>query len=157
MRLTNLTRRRLVLLAVLLALVGSCAAESIFSGRPRAEKRDQQVKRGLKELFGLCQARDLRKAAAYCVYRGSDERRRWRDVYNPAEKDERAEVTQICARIRAYLDEGAGYEFVRFRTRRESEGEWYWWQVKFRRGKNVQKASFAFLRIRGRYLLGDID
>lgn len=105
----------------------------------------------------MCQAGAVDRAAAYCVYRGPDERRRWRDVYNFAKEDERAEVVDICNRITAYLDESRGYDFVRFTTKRESEGEWNVWQVRFRRGKSVEKASFAFLRVKGRYALGDID
>ena len=127
-----------------------------FSTRAKREK-STQVRKRLSELFALCQANDLKRAGAYCVYRGTDRARRWHDVYHVAVKEEREEINSICYRIRDYLDRSKSYEFDHFWCKEQVEGEWCAWEVQFRRTGSAETVAFAFLKVGRRYALGDID
>ena len=128
-----------------------------LSSRAQPEK-SQQLRHRLSQLFALCQANNLKRTAAYCVYRGPDEARRWHDVYHFAAKDEREEIESICYRIRNYLHESKSYQFGRFWCKEQLEGEWCAWEVRwFRRTGAAENVAFAFLKVGRRYALGDID
>lgn len=124
---------------------------------PSKRNNSEEVKARLTELFDLCRRDDLDAAAAYFVYRGPDDSRKWKDVYHASDSMERAEVKDICLRIKSYLDTSDGYEFGAIKVEREREGEWHALEVSFRQGNEKKKAIFAFLRIKGRFAIGDID
>ena len=144
-----------ILLIALLTLITAIPSSSDASNSQPAKAAT--VKHRLQELFGLCRSDSISLAAGYCVYRGPDKPRRWRDVYRPDVPEERKEVRDICAEIKARLEQSDRYEFENFATKRESEGIWYVWQLKFSRGSASEAVSFAFLKVKGHYLLGDID
>ena len=74
-------------IAVLLITSVTGSAHSL-SSKAKPEK-SRHIGQRLSKLFALCQANDLKKAGPYCVYRGPDKARRWRDVYHFANKEER--------------------------------------------------------------------
>lgn len=117
----------------------------------------QTVKTRLIELFNLCRSGSADAAASYFVYRGADKSREWKDTFRAAAVDEKAEVADICRRIKGYLDASEGYSFGAVKVERESEGLWHVLEVSFRQGGQTKKVLFAFLRIKGRFAIGDID
>src|SRR5262249_48442296 len=136
---------------ILLLLCGASAA------RQQAPTTGEAVKKDLLKLFKLCSSGLYSKAAGHLVYRGPDKAREWVDIYHYQNPAERNEVESIVRSIKALLERSDSYKFSKFVKKAETEGEWYVWEVSFRRGEKEGKVSFAFLKIRGRYALGDID
>lgn len=117
----------------------------------------QTVKARLTEIFGLCQSGRIDEAAAYFVYRGADKSREWKDTFRATREAEKAEVAEICQRVKGYLDKSDGYSFGAVKVERESEGAWHVLEVSFRQSGQTKKTLFAFLRIKGKFSIGDID
>ena len=68
---------------------------------------------------------------------------------------EQEAVIKVCGEVKKYLEGGGEYNLTEFDTKEESEGTWYIWKVVFSRDKLTK--HFAFLKIKGKYALGDID
>ena len=130
-----------------------------FSSTILAQTDDREiVKDRLLELFDLCLESNYSEAASYCVYRGTDESREWKDVCNYEDEKDIKEVKGICIRIKNYLDESIEYNFGEFSTESESEGVWNVWEVIFTMDESKQKkVYFCLLNIDGKYAIGDID
>lgn len=143
------------LMIVSLLSFSSAAAKAV--GDKPMNDRSEAVKERLLELFDLCKAGEHDKAAAYFVYRGPDKQREWKDVLKAGNPQERKAVESYCERIKGYLDASTGYDFGEFKVERESEGEWNVWEFIFKHGDQSKKVYFAFLKVKGKYAIGDID
>ena len=97
------------------------------------------------------------KAAPFIVYRGDDKIRAWKDFANYANADEKKGVDQTCLRINQTLSPGSDFKIVKYSTEKESEGIWHVLTVSYNKKGVVKKAAFAFLKIKDRFGLGDID
>ena len=117
----------------------------------------ETVQTRLTKLFDICRRGDADAAAAYFVYRGPDQSRKWKDTYRATDPLEKAEARDACQRIKGYLDASQGYEFGKVKVEREREGRWQVLEVSFREDGLIKKVLFAFLPIRGRFAIGDID
>ena len=126
---------------------------NLYSQTSKSEK----VKECLLELFELSQKDDFKSACKYIVYRGEDITRQWNDYLNENNSDELKYAREICKEIKSYLLECPDYEFKKFTTETESEGEWCVWKVEFYSSGQTKTKYFAFLKIKGKYCLGDID
>jgi hypothetical protein len=117
----------------------------------------KQVKKTIVKMFKIVEAGHSNKLANYIVYRGDDVDRKWKDHCNYDIPEEKNQVQNIHQRIvDRYLP--YQYEFVKFITQKELEGEWLVWEMKFfTKDKEPKKVFFAFLKVDGQYLLGDID
>lgn len=120
---------------------------------------EARTQKRLTELFKICKETDSNKQAAaeYIVYRGPDETRKWQDVYDYSNPDEKERVDNTCWRIRGYLDWYKKWEFGKFQVDKENEGAWYIQEVIFTDKDGSDKLYFAFLEINGKFALGDID
>jgi len=126
------------------------------------------VAKTLRELLSICKNVDFAdpkttdlgtfyKAAPYIVYRGDDATRKWKDFTDYSKEDEKKQVNEICYRINGSVNQDDHYEFVQYVTQTESEGKWCAIIVSFTKKGKQQKLLFAFLKIKGRFALGDID
>ncbi|MCK4666317.1 hypothetical protein KAU33_06195 [Candidatus Dependentiae bacterium] len=142
----------IVVIGVLISLVFvSC---NMMGGRL---SKEEQVKKRLNELFEICKSGDFSKADEYLVYRGKDKDRKWKDVYDYSNANERTRVDNTCRRIKRDLDVYGPYEITKYTVKSESEGEWNILEVTFKDGDGSGKRLFAFLKIKGNWALGDID
>ena len=140
-------RTRAALALGLLFAALACAGCGQDEPSPAARTRA-----ALGEIFLLAAFADPDRLAPRIVYRGPDAPRRWKDVCDASDPDERAHVRRLGARVTALL--GAREpEFVTFRSETESEGTWLVWTV---RGANGT-AQFACLEIDGVIALGDME
>ena len=121
-----------------------------------SQSKSGKVRTRLIELFDLCKNDKYPDAASYIVYSGDDKSRSWKDVYDYNNEMEAKDVDMVCRRIKSILETGSDYEFIKFQTETETEGEWCIWELKFSTGEQ-KKIYFAFLKIKGKYCLGDID
>lgn len=145
----------------------------IFMVYPSGALRSQaalaeEVKESLKNLIDICNnaendpnAKEMGmfyRAAPYIVYRGVDEKRRWKDVSDYSSPDERLYVDVLCQRVKRTFLPTTAYRFGTFQMEIESEGVWYSWEVIYQsKTEKERKAIFSFLNIKGKYALGDID
>jgi hypothetical protein len=118
---------------------------------------DDAVKLRIGELFDLCLNGEFDEAAGYVVYRGEDELRKWKTVYDYDTEEGQKAAHGLCNRINAYLLAADSYEFEDYETEEESEGVWHVWEVVFVKGGDSKVVFFAFLMVEGVYALGDID
>jgi hypothetical protein len=140
-------------------ILGAALFLNIAAAPAQVKKQDKSlaVKKDLQKLFKLCESERYSEAARQVVYRGSNEKRKWKDTYNYYVLNERMEVRGVCVSIQNLLRESDSYEFNRFFEETETEGTWHVWEIEFKRGAKTGKVSFAMLRVKGRYAVGDID
>lgn len=127
-----------------------------------------QVAQTLKELFTVCRAVDFKdpksielgvfyKAAPYVVYRGEDKNRAWKDIANYRNADEKKGVDEVCLRINGTVNRDTGFKIIKYLTNTESEGTWHVLLVTYLKKGVTKQLAFAFLKINGKFALGDID
>lgn len=97
------------------------------------------------------------KAAPYIVYRGDDKKRAWKDFANYSNATEKEGVDNICLRINGGINQDSAYKIIKYQTETESEGTWHILIVSYIRKGMAKQAAFAFLKIRNKFGLGDID
>jgi len=146
----------LLLLTTPVTLTAQTAADSL------------KVVTTMKELLTICKSvnfGDLKtqslglfyKAAPYIVYRGTDEKRKWKEMCNYKNAEDKKGVNEVCYKINETVNRDSAYKIVRYSTKKESEGLWHVLFVSYKK-KGVEKhAIYAFLKIGDRFGLGDID
>ncbi|MFH1197056.1 MAG: hypothetical protein V1720_15270 [bacterium] len=118
---------------------------------------EEAIKSQLVKLFDASKAKNYSAAAELIVYRGTDKTREWKDTFKISNETELEAVKRICKKIKALLDLSSGYELKRMTTETESEGEWFIQEVVFKSGTQNLTTIFAFLKVNGNFVLGDID
>ena len=124
-----------------------------------ADAKDKEaVKKATKHLFEVALAGDFSQAASLLAYRGKDKSRAWKSACKYKNEEEKAYVNKVCAKIQVILEGLKSHTYTEFIQEKEREGTWNVWvlDLKYEDGNEAQKA-FAFLKIGGKYLLGDID
>lgn len=123
-----------------------------------AQKNDAeaQSKDALLAILDLCASDNDSLLMDYVVYRGSDVKRKWKDVCQLTSTEERRYVRSVMGRIKNNFLPYT-YELLTYHTEKESEGLWHVWEVKFVQHGEEKRAHFAFLKVKNRYALGDID
>jgi hypothetical protein len=122
----------------------------------------------LKELLNICAKVDFGdpkvqtlgtfyKAAPYIVYQGENEQRKWKDIADYTKPEDKKGVDEVCYRINNTVNQDSSYQIIKYATERESEGTWHVLIVSYIRKGQPKKSAFAFLKIRNRFALGDID
>jgi hypothetical protein len=147
----------LFLLSTPRALHAASTSRLHHAARPALKSKEVLVRERLAELFDFCRARDYVQAASYLVYHGAQKRRDWKDTYNYNNREEQPAVEEMCNRIHEMLHGSDGQEYGDVKIERESEGEWVALEVTFRKSGERKKLTFAFLKIKGKYCLGDVD
>ena len=118
----------------------------------------EQVKQSVDHLFEIVSNEDFSMAAQFLAYRGEDKSREWKDGYDYEVPEEKRETDKVCMQLQALQRGLDHYEFIEFFKEKESEGEWNVWEMKFHyTDGSSEDIMLAFLRVRGHYLLGDID
>lgn len=105
-----------------------------------------------KTLAAACNAQDWALAARYIAYRGSNDSRDFKDTFKPEVQKELDEIVDVCGAFDE-MELARGFKVKSYQTETESEGKWHILVVNGAEGE----AALAFLLIKGRYALGDID
>lgn len=121
------------------------------------KKKEEAVRKRLGEIFEIAKGDDFSKGAACLVYRGKDEKRKWKDIYDYKVEDEKKTVDETFKAIKVLLKEHESHELGEFSVEKESEGEWYVIEVTFKKGEKTKKVAFCFLKVKEAYAIGDID
>jgi hypothetical protein len=143
-------------------------ASSSFAKAQHTKTDSTKAATTLKSLLSICKNVDFAdpettksgmfyKAAPYIIYRGSDEKRAWKDFANYSIAEEKIGVDAVCTRINESVNRDSSYKIVKYITKKESEGRWHVLMISYIRNGTEKKAAFAFLKIGSRFALGDID
>lgn len=97
------------------------------------------------------------KAAPYIIYRGEDKTRNWKDFADYSKPDEKKRVDEICKRVNRTTGQDSSYRIINFFTEKESEGTWFVLMVSYKKEGVEKRTAYAFLKIKNRFGLGDID
>lgn len=127
-----------------------------------------QVAKTLKELLIICRTVDFAdpnttslgtfyKAAPYIIYRGDDKKRAWKDFANYQTPEEKEGVDNICFRINSTINKDTSFIITGYETQTESEGVWHILFIAYMKKGEKKKIAFAFLFVKNRFGLGDID
>lgn len=98
---------------------------------------------------------DRKPAAALICYRGNDKSRVWKSPAIYSNEDEKRGVNNVCDRINRLTSNS--YHIISYSTETESEGTWLLLKVDCSGIAGKGLYYFAFLKVKGSYLLGDID
>jgi len=114
----------------------------------------QDVKKQIDSLVSFIRNKATESFASNTVYRGEDAKRKWKDVYNPANPEELKAAKQTMEQLKKALEQCNYKEYDTFKQKTESEGTWYVYTYAC---GSAKKIHLAFLKIKGKYALGDID
>lgn len=140
-----------------------------FASKSIAQSDSITVALTLDTLLKICKNVDFKdsktlsegtfyRAAPYIVYRGEGSKtRRWKGVANYSNEEEKKGVDEVCFRINSSVNQDKNYRFIRYFTEKESEGTWHIIIVSYTKKGQTKQSAFAFLKIKGRFALGDID
>ena len=152
--------------AHLLALALFLTAPLVSLGQ--SSKDSLAVVKAMKELLAICKSVDFAdpktsslglfyKAAPYVIYRGNDEQRKWKEFCKYENAEDKKGVDETCYKINETINRDSTYKIVRYSTKKESEGLWHVLFVSYKKKDVVKHAIYAFLKVNGRFGLGDID
>lgn len=127
-----------------------------------------QVVVTLKALLSACKILDLDaqiiqdsgmfyKAAPFIIYRGDNNTRKWKDFCNYKELQEKVHVDEMCMKVTRGVYQDSTYSIEKYFTETESEGTWHVLMINYMRKGVAKKTAYAFLKVKGRFGLGDID
>jgi hypothetical protein len=115
---------------------------------------EKEVKKQIDSLVNFIKNKATESFAENTVYRGDDEKRKWKDVYDPAKAGELQAAKQVMEEMKKALAGCTYKEFDVFQQKAQSEGMWYVYTFACGSSKRIK---FSFLKIKGKYALGDID
>jgi hypothetical protein len=126
----------------------------LSSSLPGSSQAQQDVKKQIDSLTSFIKNKATESFAGNTVYRGEDAERKWKDVYNPANPGELKAAKAMLEEMKKALAGCSFKEFDVFQQKEQSEGTWYVYTYACGAYKRVK---LAFLKINGKYALGDID
>ncbi len=111
----------------------------------------------LENIFEISKNKKYETAAGLLAYDGSDEDRKFRDTFKPAEKSELKVVKRKLKKIKALIDISDNYTFGEAIKTNKEGVEWYIQPVTFNSGTQKLITNFEFVKINGKFVLADID
>ncbi len=115
---------------------------------------ENKLRERVEVLLSIIPTDDNTLFGNFCVYRGEDLSRKWKDRIDPYNQDEMQYALSWKMRLNKALTNCPEFIYEKYLSERESEGVWI---VQPLICDNGDKIYFAFLEIKGELLLGDID
>ena len=114
---------------------------------------EQEIKNVLTNVLDFSKQNDFDKASKLLAYDGDDVKRKFTDVYNNNDKEEKNSIKRKCKKLKAYLDLSDSYEYTGFSIS-ELEGHQVGvLNVNFKSGDQVLKIAFSFVKLNNGYAL----
>jgi hypothetical protein len=114
----------------------------------------QELQSQIDSLFFFIKNKGTESFAMNAVYHGTDNKRNWKDCLNPDNPEELKAAKQLLNKMKNALNDCSYREFDTYHKEKESEGEWHIYTYACGADKKVH---LAFLKIKGKYALGDVD
>lgn len=122
------------------------------------DKNDPLIEAAIQEelnmLFGYVKDYNISAFTTHTVHRDDDPAKNWKTAGDPSNKYDSLQAGATMSKIYLILEACPNKKFESFKVEKESEGVWYVYTYQCPDGKKVH---FAFLKIKGQFLLGDID
>ncbi|UEG51214.1 hypothetical protein LK994_06975 [Ferruginibacter lapsinanis] len=112
------------------------------------------IQEELNMLFGYVKDINITAFTSHTVHRDDDPSKNWKIAGDPANKYDSLQAGATMGKIHLILEGCPDKKFESFKIEKESEGVWYVYSYQCLDGKIIH---FAFLKIQGKYLLGDIN
>lgn len=127
-----------------------------------------QVVTTLEEMFTVCNSSSpeingsdviiFDRLAPYLSYCCEDESRKGKEAFDYNKADDRRQVDEIGNKIKNWLESFDSYSVKKYMTQAKKDGTvWYGLVIEFKNKNTNEEKVFAFLKIGGSFLLGDID
>lgn len=118
----------------------------------------QAVKAALDTVLALARAGNCVDMAPLLAFHGERSSDAWHRALRYEVEAEKLEVEKECAKLQVLVTGLASHTCEEFATEVEDEGEWLIWKVTLAyQDGDTELRSFAFLQVKGTYLLGDIN
>ncbi len=111
----------------------------------------------LENIFEISKNKKYESAAVLMAYDGSDENRKFKDTFNSKEKRELKIVKRKLKKIKALIDISDNYIFGKVLKTKKDGIEWHIQPVVFNSGNQKLTTNFEFVKIKGKFVLADID
>lgn len=107
----------------------------------------------VKEMVAMAKSDNLSAFSTYIVYHGEDQVRNWKSPVNMSDAAENKMTADLIQKMKLVMNDCQDYSFDKISAEKESEG--YWIVQPLNCGRKIVR--FAFLKVKDRLLLGDID
>jgi hypothetical protein len=122
----------------------------IETQKPDFKKNIDEVTR---KIINDVKEHNIESFAQQIIYRGDEERRRWRSGVNINDSLEEQQAKEFMQKVSSQIEKCDAYETGEIMTKRQSEGVWIVLPMKC--GDKI--ISFAYLRVNNKLMLGDTD
>ncbi len=108
------------------------------------------------KILNLCKANKFSEAAVYISYHGIDKKRERKDHYNFTVRSEKLKVKRICRKIRSLQLLSDSFKLGNVKTVKKNSLS-YSVNVEFKSSDQTIDIKFVYVKVKGHYLLSDID
>ncbi|MBL7725100.1 MAG: hypothetical protein JNK27_13190 [Chitinophagaceae bacterium] len=113
----------------------------------------QNLQNQIKEMVAMANSDNLPAFSLNIVYHGEDKVRNWKSPVNLNDAAENKMTADLMQKVKLVMNDCRDFSFDKISAEKESEG--YWIVQPLNCGRKIVR--FAFLRVKDRLLLGDID
>ena len=128
---------------------------SVFAQQNSNIEKDVHI--AANKILTLCKMNKFSDAAVYIAYHGTDKKRENKDHYNPNIREEKSKINRICRKIRSLEVISKSYEIGKVKIIKGPSSLNYSVKIKFRSSDQTIGIKFIFVKVKGNYLLSDID
>lgn len=129
--------------------------DNLKENKPKASGNyEDKLKERVEVLLSVIPEEDPSMFGNFCVYRGDDETRKWKDRVDNYKMDEMQHAISWKMKLNKALTNCPEFGYEKYLSERESEGVWIVQPILCANGVKIY---FAFLEIKGELLLGDIE
>lgn len=105
------------------------------------------------KLIEAAKANNIDEFGQYLLYRGDNERKKWKTPLNLNDSLERRQALDLMRRVQGNIEQCDNYQTGNIVTNREAEGVWITWPMNC--GNKI--VLLSYMRVDGKLLLGDTD
>ena len=113
----------------------------------------ESLEKHVQQLMDWAKDGNMNEFGSYVVYHGEDENRSWKSAVNLQNAEEKELAERLINRVKSAAEDCSQFSFDTIMSDKESEGFWIVQPVKC--GNKIIR--FAFLKIRDKMMIGDID
>ncbi|MBN2570893.1 MAG: hypothetical protein JXA68_02085 [Ignavibacteriales bacterium] len=118
--------------------------------------QEEKIKNMVTKFLDYCDIKDYESAGKYLLYNGENANRKYKEIFNYSNTDEKKEVERICKKVNAMLIISDSYTNGSI-TQETKEGiTWQVLEVFFKSGEQVLRQTFYILEIANNYYIGII-
>ncbi|MBN1637381.1 MAG: hypothetical protein JW866_00315 [Ignavibacteriales bacterium] len=118
--------------------------------------QEEKIKTMVNKFLDYCDKKDYQSASRYLLYNGEVVNRKYKEIFNYSNVDEKKEVDRICKKVNAMLIISDSYTNGSISQETKEGISWSVLEVFFKSGEQVLRQSFYVLEISENYYIGII-